>query len=238
MAGIGVGGDLVGVIPLGRGVANEDDVAAVPQRGHEVLRRQVEVIDIGGGLPVNFDGEEVTPTFSDYAALLRERVPVLFSGDYRVRTEFGRAIFAKNGFIESRIEYTKQSGGRHIATGHAGGQVATRTVFMPEDWKIRISGYDATGRSKAGPAVPQDVAGPLCFAGDLAGRAVEIPLLEPGDHVVLHDTGAYYFSNPFYYNALSAPPIHGVRLEQERTEFSGIHRLAAPWLYRIDPRRR
>jgi diaminopimelate decarboxylase len=177
-------------------------------------RRQVEVIDIGGGLPVNFESEEVTPTFSDYAALLRERVPVLFNGDYRVRTEFGRTIFAKNGFIASRIEYTKQSGGRHIATGHAGGQVATRTVFMPEHWKIRISAYDASGRSKAGPAVPQDIAGPLCFAGDLAGRAVEMPLLEPGDHVVLHDTGAYYFSNPFYYNALSAPPVHGVRLEQ------------------------
>ena len=102
-------------------------------------RRQVDTIDIGGGLPVNFDSEEVTPTFADYAGLLRERVPALFSGEYRVRTEFGRTIFAKNGFIVSRVEYTKQSGGRHIATGHAGGQVATRTVFMPEHWKIRLS---------------------------------------------------------------------------------------------------
>ena len=30
---------------------------------------------------------------------------------------------------------------------------------------------------------------------------------------MLHDTGAYYFSNPFYYNALPAPPVHGARLE-------------------------
>jgi diaminopimelate decarboxylase len=176
-------------------------------------RRQVDTIDIGGGLPVNFDSEEVTPTFADYAGLLRERVPALFSGEYRVRTEFGRTIFAKNGFIVSRVEYTKQSGGRHIATGHAGGQVATRTVFMPEHWKIRLSGYDASGRLKSGPAVAQDIAGPLCFAGDMAGRSVELPLLEPGDHVVLHDTGAYYFSNPFYYNALPAPPVHGALLE-------------------------
>ena len=39
---------------------------------------------------------------------------------------------AKNGFIIARVEYTKVTGGRHIAITHAGAQVATRTVFMPE----------------------------------------------------------------------------------------------------------
>jgi len=178
-------------------------------------RRQVASIDIGGGLPVNFDSDEVAPTFAEYAEFLRARVPALFSGEYRVRTEFGRTVFAKNGFIASRVEYTKQSGGRHIATTHAGAQVATRTVFMPDHWKIRISGYDRNGCARTGPTVPQDIAGPLCFAGDMAGRGVEMPVLEPGDYVVLHDTGAYYFSNPFYYNALPAPPVYGARLEGE-----------------------
>ena len=28
------------------------------------------------------------------------------------------------------------------------------------------------------------------------------------DYVILHDTGAYYFSNPFYYNALCAPAVY------------------------------
>ncbi|MEJ2401577.1 MAG: diaminopimelate decarboxylase [Xanthomonadales bacterium] len=188
--------------------------AALAEEINDTLgHRQVDMIDIGGGLPVNFDSEAVTPTFAEYAALLRERVPVLFDGAYRVRTEFGRAIYAKNGFIASRIEYTKQSGGRQIAIGHAGVQVATRTVFMPEHWSIRISGHDGAGRRKTGPDVTQDVAGPCCFAGDLAGRAVQMPLLEPGDYVVLHDTGAYYFSNPFFYNALAAPPVYGAQLE-------------------------
>ena len=154
-------------------------------------------------------------TMSHICLLSHTDQPALFSGEYRVRTEFGRTIFAKNGFIVSRVEYTKQSGGRHIATGHAGGQVATRTVFMPEHWKIRLSGYDASGRLKSGPAVAQDIAGPLCFAGDMAGRAIEMPLLEPGDYVVLHDTGAYYFSNPFYYNALPAPPVYGANMDED-----------------------
>jgi diaminopimelate decarboxylase len=174
-------------------------------------RQQIELIDIGGGLPVNFESDEIKPTFADYSEELRKRVPELFSGAYRVKTEFGRSIYAKNGFIASRVEYTKSSGGRHIASTHAGAQIATRTVFMPDHWKIRVSVFDANGCIKRGNETIQDIAGPLCFAGDKVASERLLPLIEPGDHVVLQDTGAYYFSNPFYYNALSAPPVYAVK---------------------------
>ena len=180
-------------------------------------RQQIKVIDIGGGLPVNFESEEIRPTFADYAASLRESVPELFSGEFRVKTEFGRSIFAKNGFIVSRVEYTKRSGGRHIAITHAGAQVATRTVFMPDAWKLRVSVHGPEGLSKQAESVVQDIAGPLCFAGDMVATGRTLPLIEPGDHVVLHDTGAYYFSNPFYYNALPAPAVYGVEAAEGNT---------------------
>jgi diaminopimelate decarboxylase len=171
-------------------------------------RRQIEVIDIGGGLPVNFDSEEIKPTFGDYATALKKQVPELFTGKYSAKTEFGRSIFAKNGFIATRIEYTKSSGGRQIALSHAGVQIAARTVFMPDHWKIRLSVFDASGRAKTGGEIPQDIAGPCCFAGDLLATERNLPLIEPGDYVVLHDTGAYYLSNPYYYNSLPAPAVY------------------------------
>ena len=190
-----------------------DGVQKVTELAEEINglagRQQVRVIDIGGGLPVNFESDEVSPTFADYAAALKEKAPALFTGAYRVKTEFGRSIMAKNGFIASRIEYTKKSGGRHIAISHAGAQVATRTIFMPDHWKIRISAFGPDGLEKKGDSVSQDIAGPLCFAGDMAGTDRLLPLIEPGDYVVLHDTGAYYFSNPFFYNALPAPAVYG-----------------------------
>ena len=136
--------------------------------------RQVQTIDIGGGLPVNFESEEVTPTFSDYAARLEQEAPALFSGEFHVKTEFGRSVLAKSGFIVSRVEYTKVSGGRHIATTHAGAQVATRTIFMPEHWKLRISAFGPDGRERQGEPVTQDIAGPLCFAGDMAGSGLSL----------------------------------------------------------------
>ncbi len=171
-------------------------------------KQQIEVIDIGGGLPVNFDSDEIKPTFEDYASELKRQVPELFSGKYRVKTEFGRSIFAKNGFIATRIEYTKNSGGRQIALSHAGVQIAARTVFMPDHWKIRLSVFDSSGRVKTGNEVLQDIAGPCCFAGDMIGTERKLPLIEPGDYVLLHDTGAYYFSNPYYYNCLPAPAVY------------------------------
>ncbi|MGD9508121.1 MAG: diaminopimelate decarboxylase [Geminicoccaceae bacterium] len=182
-------------------------------------RRQVTTIDIGGGLPVNFESEDVTPSFAEYAAILHEAAPALFTGEFHVITEFGRSILAKNGFILARVEYTKTTGGRHIAITHAGAQIATRTVFMPELWAIRVSALDPAGRPKSGARIEQDVAGPCCFAGDIVASRRMLPLLEPDDWVLLHDTGAYYFSTPFVYNSLPRVAVHGFELSDEVVRF-------------------
>ncbi|MET9501703.1 diaminopimelate decarboxylase [Streptomyces sp. NPDC006622] len=176
-------------------------------------RRQVTGIDIGGGLPVNFDSDETTPGFDAYVDRLREHAPALFSGAYEIVTEFGRSVLAKNGFMAAYVEYTKTVGGRPVAITHAGAQVATRTVFAPGAWPLRIEAHDPDGSAKGGPPVVQDIAGPCCFAGDLLARERALPLLDAGDLVVVPDTGAYYFSTPFHYNSLPEPAVHGVRID-------------------------
>ncbi|MEU5866406.1 MULTISPECIES: diaminopimelate decarboxylase [unclassified Nonomuraea] len=171
--------------------------------------RQITSIDIGGGLPVNFDDDEVTPTYADYVATLRAAVPGLFDGRYALVTEFGRSLLAKNGFVAALVEYTKDAGGRRVAITHAGAQVATRTVLMPDAWPLRVGAYGPAGDPKDGPLLAQDVAGPCCFAGDVVAHARELPELAEGDIVVLYDTGAYYFSTPWAYNSLPYPAVHG-----------------------------
>lgn len=172
-------------------------------------RRQVTTLDIGGGLPVNFASDEVRPGFRAYADALRAAVPGLFDGRYALVTEFGRSLVAKQGTILARVEYAKRAGGRAIAVTHAGAQVATRTVFAPGAWPLRVLALDPKGRPKDGEPVVQDVAGPCCFAGDLVATARELPLLAEGDLVALPDTGAYYFSTHFAYNSLPRPAVHG-----------------------------
>ncbi|MGW5347324.1 diaminopimelate decarboxylase [Streptomyces sp. HUAS TT3] len=172
-------------------------------------RRQVDTLDIGGGLPVNFTSDEHTPTYAQYVAALRAAAPGLFDGSYGLVTEFGRSLLAKHGLVVTRVEYTKATGGRTIALTHAGVQLATRTVYAPQAWPVRILPYDAKGAPKTGPPVAQDVAGPACFAGDLLATARELPELAPGDLVAVPDTGAYFFTAHYGYNSLPRPAVHG-----------------------------
>ncbi|MGY4999314.1 diaminopimelate decarboxylase [Streptomyces sp. 900105245] len=172
-------------------------------------RHQIDTLDIGGGLPVNFDSEAAAPTYERFARLLREEVPGLFDGRYGLVTEFGRSLLAKHGTVVARVEYAKSAGGRRIAVTHAGVQVATRTVYAPGAWPLRIAAYDAKGRPKPGPEVVQDVAGPACFSGDLLAEGRALPLLEQGDYAAALDTGAYYFAHHYAYNSLARPGIYG-----------------------------
>ncbi|MEU8472071.1 diaminopimelate decarboxylase [Streptomyces sp. NPDC029006] len=213
---------------MARGVAQAvefaDQVTAAFGEG------RIAGIDIGGGLPVNFADDEVTPTFGMYVEQLRAHAPRLFEGRYAVVTEFGRSLLAKNGFMAAYVEYTKSAGGRPIAVTHAGVQVATRTVFGPDAWPLRVEAHDPSGTAKQGRPVRQDIAGPACFAGDLLARDRALPPLEPGDLVVVPDTGAYYFSTPFKYNSLPEPAVYGVRAGADGGVAFGVVRPAQdPW---------
>lgn len=192
---------------MAQGVA--ETYALAEEINRRIGRPQIDTIDIGGGLPVNFASDATAPTYAEYARALREAVPGLFDGRYGLVTEFGRSLLAKHGTIVARVEYAKSAGGRAVAVTHAGVQVATRTVYVPGSWPLRITAYDGKGRPKSGPEVVQDVAGPACFAGDLLAEGRALPLLDQGDYVAALDTGAYYFAHHYAYNSLARPGVYG-----------------------------
>ena len=88
-----------------------------------------------------------------------------------------------------------------------------RAVYLPEVWGHRISAIDGTsGSFKEGEIVSYDIAGPLCFQvsftnidldqnmslltylkGDFLAKDVNLPKLQKGDVLVIHDTGGYDF---------------------------------------------
>ncbi|MEV7198135.1 diaminopimelate decarboxylase [Streptomyces sp. NPDC093510] len=203
-----------------RGVAATYELAE--EINERAGRRQIDTVDIGGGLPVNFGSDDETPTHAQYARRLKARVPGLLDGRYGIVTEFGRSLLAKHGTVLARVEYAKRAGGRPVAVTHAGVQVATRTVYAPAAWPLRIAAYDGKGRPKSGPAVGQDIAGPACFAGDLLAENRPLPLLEQGDHVAALDTGAYYFAQHYSYNSLVRPGIYGFSAHADEVRFAVV----------------
>ena len=184
-------------------------VAEIAGFAREIERRRgrpLDVVDIGGGLPVDYASDTSDTCLDDYVARLRREVPEL--ARYRVVTEFGRAVSAKAGWAASRVEYAKCAGGRNIAVIHLGADFLVRTAYVPEVWVHRVTVHRPDGSPKSGPAVPQDIAGPLCFSGDLVARERPLPLAEPGDIVAIHDVGAYTLSMWSRYNSRQAPPVY------------------------------
>jgi len=183
----------------------------------EINRRrgsqQIYFIDIGGGFPVNFDDEQddvsASVSLDSFVKALQSTAPELFTGQFKVITEFGRFYNAKAGFIVSRVEYTKRSNGRAIALVHCGADLFVRTVWAPNKWAIRISVTDRNGLLKSGQREKQDIAGPCCHGGDIIAHERLLPLIEQNDFIICHDTGAYHYSAYSYYNSRQAPSIYG-----------------------------
>jgi diaminopimelate decarboxylase len=175
---------------------------------------RIRVVDIGGGLPVSYHRDRPGPTLAEYARKLRDRLPALFTSEYRIITEFGRYLHAPAGWVASRVEYVKGAGGARTVILHVGADLFLRECYHPDDWPHEILLLNPDGGIKDGPVEAEYVlAGPLCFAGDVICRGVALPRVEAGDWIVIRDAGAYTLSMWSRYNSRPMPKVVGCGLE-------------------------
>ena len=164
-------------------LADEIDAAV----GYE----QVTTLNIGGGLPANYVDDQVCPTYEEYATTLTQNVPALLQGNRTILTEFGRSLCAKTSWTVSQVEYVKEATpDLRIGIIHAGSDLFLRTCYVPSLFPRRLQVFSSNGTPSSAPIQRHNIAGPLCFGGDLVGREVELPAVERGDFVVIRDTGS------------------------------------------------
>jgi diaminopimelate decarboxylase len=174
--------------------------------------RQIVFFDLGGGFPVSYNFDDPIPSIDEYIKLARSNHPELFSGKYKLITEFGRYINANAAWAASRVEYIKDEPNYKILSTHLGADFLLREAYDPLDWYHEISVLDRDGNIKTGKdSKKYIVAGPLCFAGDIIAKDIELPVVEEGDYVVIHDTGAYTLSMWSRYNSRQMPKVIGYR---------------------------
>jgi len=219
---VGSGG--MGVQVLTEGVGRAVELAL--EINKTLGSSQVQVLDMGGGMPVNYAAEtwysEKVPSFAEYAAALRARIPALFpcnpeSPFRKVITEFGQSLNAKAGWLASRIEYIKPLGAddAQIALIHFGAETCVRQCYSKEHHR-RLEFYDGTNLhkkvvSKTFPLTHVNVAGPLCFQGDVIAKGIEAPRLCRDDVVVLRDAGSNTVSLFSRHCLRQVPAVYGYR---------------------------
>lgn len=168
----------------------------------------ISVFDIGGGLPVSYHIDKKAVTADDYAAMLQTVCPELFTGTFRLITEFGRYTYANAGWVAAKVEYVKHEADHSIIVTHAGADMFLRKAYNPADWHHDISVADSRGKLKTGNITRKYiVAGPLCFGGDVIATDVDLPEVEEGDFLLIHDAGAYTLSMWSRYNSRQMPKV-------------------------------
>lgn len=222
---VGSGGMGTGTLVEGVKIASE-----FCQRINKHLgKRQVKVLDIGGGLHPDYTTDKLPP-FPEYAERLRCEVPGLLAGSGghplfdRVVTEFGQSLSAKTGFIATRLEYVKQvqGGSSQIAVGHMGADMCPRQCYT-KDHKRRIEFFDREScaplkrcrTSEKDELRTTHLAGPLCFQGDFPARDLQAPELKAGDFAVLREGGSNTLALFSRHCSRMAPAVLGYKIQRE-----------------------
>jgi diaminopimelate decarboxylase len=183
------------------------------------IERRINIIDLGGGLPVSYRKDQKPVGMIEYRERLNAVLDALEGDDFKFITEFGRYIHANTGWTASRVEYVKRENGINTAMIHVGADLFLRECYRPEDWYHEFSVVDKDGNLKSGlDDTPYVLAGPLCFAGDTIARNIRLPMVEKGDYIIIHDTGAYTLSMWSRYNSRQIPKVIGYYNDGESFE--------------------
>ncbi len=151
---------------------------------------ELETLDLGGGLGVDYDGKGA-PGLADFAAAVR---PALEGLPLTLLLEPGRSLVAAAGMLLTRVLYLKQNGEKRFVIVDAGMNDLLRPALYQAHHRIEPA------RPRPGAAVVADIVGPVCESGDFLARGREVPPLEPGDLLAVRDAGAYAFVMSSNYN--------------------------------------
>lgn len=163
----------------------------------------VDIIDIGGGLPVPYTADARPFDIAGWRAGLDE-IKAGY-GRYRLAVEPGRYLVAEAGVVLVRAtQVIEKDGIRRV--GLDGGM----NVLMRPAMYGAYHGVHNLSRIDDAAVSAFDVVGPICESSDVFGRARMLPsATAEGDVFLLADAGAYGMAMANTYN-LRALPVEEV----------------------------
>lgn len=172
------------------------------------INRQLLFIDIGGGLPVSYNHNQSPPNVVEYGHKIQGLLKKYKLEHIQLITEFGRYLHANSGYTISKVEYVKHYKQSNTLIIHAGADLFLRECLNPGQWSHKYSLLDKNGKLKtSGKKSTYHIAGPLCFAGDIIARDIELPVAEEDDYLIIHDSGGYTFGMWSKYVSRAFPKV-------------------------------
>ena len=164
-----------------------------------------QVVDLGGGLGIEYVGGDQAPAIADFVGTLLERLEQAWALHDLERPQLilepGRSLVGRAGVTLYRIGVVKRASETTTYVAIDGG--------MSDNPRPQLygAGYSAllAGRADEEPAGTYTVCGKHCESGDVLIESVELPQPRRGDLLVVPGTGAYTLAMGSNYNAVPRP---------------------------------
>jgi diaminopimelate decarboxylase len=156
----------------------------------------IRIINVGGGLGINYEDPTRLPDFHSYFSIFREMIKI--RPGQELHFEPGRAVVAQCGTLISKVLYIKNGGNTKFAIIDAGMTDLIRPALYQAFHKIE-------NLSSKGDLVRYDIVGPVCESSDTFAKFVELPETRRGDIIAIRSTGAYGEAMASRYNLRDLP---------------------------------
>ncbi len=162
------------------------------------LGLRFEFVNIGGGIGIPYRPEQEAVSYEWVAAGIRAAYQERIVGNglhpLKLYMECGRVITGPYGYLVSRVRHLK-----HIYKDYVGLDACMANLMRPGMYgayhHITVLGKEDRPRDRK-----YDVTGSLCENNDKFAIDRLLPEVEPGDLLVIHDTGAHGHAMGFNYN--------------------------------------
>jgi ornithine decarboxylase len=161
----------------------------------------ITALDIGGGFPTSYAGQEAPP-YHWYFDMIKEALANLNMPDLRVMCEPGRALVAQGISLVTQV-MMRRGDRLYINDGIYGSFDEQRFVSFDEDYPPTGIAIDAKGKAKvmSGEKRPFRIYGPTCDSADKLPRPQMLPQsIDKGDFVLFDAMGAYTVSSRSSFN--------------------------------------
>jgi diaminopimelate decarboxylase len=156
----------------------------------------LEIINVGGGLGIDYDNPEKNPRFQEYFSLLNEFIDLL--PGQKLHMEPGRSIIGQCGSLISKVLFIKNGSNTLFAIIDAGMTDLIRPALYQAHHKIE-------NLTSEGNIYRYDVVGPICESSDTFAKYIELPETRRGDIISIRSAGAYGEAMASRYNLRDLP---------------------------------
>ncbi len=173
----------------------------IAQRTITMAGVEIAALDIGGGFPTSYAGQEAPP-YHWYFDMIKEALSNMERPSLPVMCEPGRALVAQGISLVTQV--VMRRGDRlYINDGIYGSFDEQRFAGFDEDYPATGITLDAKGKAKTltGEKRPFRVYGPTCDSADVLPRPALLPdSIANGDFVLFDAMGAYTVSSRSSFN--------------------------------------